>query len=111
MTATDVRASTDADATGPAVAAALRTIGANIAEFGDRYPGDTTVDNRYRLRSAAGWPEGANVGWTTGFWPGMLWLAHELSGDQAYLRAGEAHVPSFRERVESRMAEEQRNGG
>ncbi len=100
MTATDVRASTDADATGPAVAAALRTIGANIAEFGDRYPGDTTVDNRYRLRSAAGLPEGANVGWTTSFWPGMLWLAHELSGDRAYLRAAEAHVPSFRERVE-----------
>lgn len=104
MTAIDVRPSPDAEATGPAVAAALRTIDANIAQFGERYPGDTTVRGRYRLRpAAAGRPEGANVGWTTSFWPGMLWLAFDLTGDEAYLRAAASHVSSFVERVERRI--------
>jgi unsaturated chondroitin disaccharide hydrolase len=101
MTAIDVRPSPNAEATGAAVAAALRTVDANLAEFGDRYPGDTTVHNRYRPRpSTDGLPEGANVGWTTSFWPGMLWLAFELTGDERYLRAASSHVRSFVERVE-----------
>ncbi|HTJ38776.1 MAG TPA: glycoside hydrolase family 88 protein [Dactylosporangium sp.] len=98
MTAIDVRPSPDAEAISEAVAAALRTIDANVAEFGGRYPGDTTVQNRYRPRpSALG--DGANVGWTTSFWPGMLWLAHDLTGDEAYLRAAAGHVHSFAERM------------
>jgi unsaturated chondroitin disaccharide hydrolase len=104
MTAIDVRPSPDAEATGPAVAAALRTIDANIAEFGERYPGDTTVHGTYRLRPAAlGLPEGANLGWTTSFWPGMLWLAFDLTEDEAYLAAARSHVRSFVERVERRI--------
>ncbi|MFI7543568.1 glycoside hydrolase family 88 protein [Actinoplanes sp. NPDC049599] len=83
--------------TGSAVTAALRTIDANLAEFGDRYPGDTTVDDRYRLRLGTG----GNVGWTTSFWPGMLWLAHDLTGDERYRRAALGHVRSFADRVES----------
>lgn len=99
MTAIDLRP--NAEATGSAVAAALRTIDANIAEFGDRYPGDTTVDGRYLLRpGAGGLPEGSNLGWTTSFWPGMLWLAFELTGDQTYLRSATSHVPSFTARIE-----------
>jgi unsaturated chondroitin disaccharide hydrolase len=87
-------------ATGSAVTAALRTIDANLADFGDRYPGDTTIDDRYRLRPASGGrPDGANVGWTTSFWPGMLWLAHELTGDERYRRAAAGHVTSFADRI------------
>jgi len=101
MTAIDLRPGPDAEATGSAVAAALRTIDANIAEFGDRYPGDTTVRDRYRLRPVGGGqPDGSNVGWTTSFWPGMLWLAHEVSGDETYLKAAAGHVRSFTERVD-----------
>jgi unsaturated chondroitin disaccharide hydrolase len=100
MTAIDVRPTPDADATERAVAAALRAIDANIAEFGDRYPGDTTIHNRYALRPGPdGLPDGANVGWTTSFWPGMLWLALELTGEERYLRAAAAHVPGFAERI------------
>lgn len=99
MTAIDVRPDPDAGATAAAVAAALRTIDANIVEFGDRYPGDTTVRDRYRLRPNAG----ANLGWTTSFWPGMLWLAFELTGDEAYRRAAAAHVRSYTERVDRRI--------
>ncbi|MFC4072918.1 glycoside hydrolase family 88 protein [Actinoplanes subglobosus] len=85
-----------ADQTGTAVTAALRTIDANIAEFGDRYPDDTTVDDRYR-------PRPANTGWTTSFWPGMLWLAHDLTGDETYREAASAHVRSFVERVDQEI--------
>ena len=80
------------DVTAAAVTAALSTIDANLAEFGDRYPGDTTVHDRYRLRPA-------NEGWTTSFWPGMLWLAHDLTGDESYLKAASGHVGSFAARI------------
>jgi len=107
MTATDTRPTSDAsdaEAIGAAVAAALRTIDANLREFGERYPGDTTVHNRYTLRPAgSGQPEGANIGWTTSFWPGMLWLAYELTGAEAYRRAGAAHARSFVERVDNQI--------
>ncbi len=104
MTATAARPRPGAEPTGPALAAALRTIDANIATFGDRYPGDTTVDGVYRLRPATGGlPAGSNVGWTTSFWPGQLWLAHELTGEDSYRRAAQAHVHSFAERIERRI--------
>ncbi|WP_448062336.1 glycoside hydrolase family 88 protein [Cellulomonas hominis] len=96
MTTTDAPASSTRDA----VAAALRTVDANIAAFGDRYPADTTIDGRYPLRPATeGLPEGANRGWTTSFWPGQLWLAHELTGESRYLDAAQAHVASFADRI------------
>ncbi|MGH6656313.1 MAG: glycoside hydrolase family 88 protein [Actinocrinis sp.] len=104
MTAIDIRPSPDAEATGPAVTAALRIIDANIAEFGERYPGDTTVQGTYRLRPATrDQPEGSNVGWTTSFWPGMLWLAYDLTGHEAYRDAAASHVRGFAERVERRI--------
>ncbi|MEV6304449.1 glycoside hydrolase family 88 protein [Actinoplanes sp. NPDC051861] len=88
---------TDTEVLGGAAAAALRTIDANLAAFGDHYPDDTTVHGRYRPR------EGGNVGWTTSFWPGMLWLAHDLTGSDVYRRAAEAHVASFADRVRNRV--------
>lgn len=95
MTAIDVRPTPDAEAVAAAVAAALRTIDANLAEFGDRYPADTTTAGRYRARDG-------NVGWTTSFWPGMLWLASSLTGEARYASAAAAHVPSFAERIAAR---------
>ncbi len=86
MTAIDVRS------TPAAVAAALRTIDTNITRFGDRYPADTTAAGRYPFRAG-------NQGWTTSFWPGMLWLAHDLTGDPAYRYAAGEHVRSFAGRV------------
>jgi unsaturated chondroitin disaccharide hydrolase len=100
MTATDVRPSPDAEAVAAAVAAALRTVDANIDAFGDRYPADTTTGGRYPIRPpGAGQPRGANVGWTTSFWPGTLWLAYDLTGDERYMRAAMSHVDSFAIRV------------
>lgn len=95
-----MRSSSDDPALVAAVAAALRTVEANIASFGDRYPADTTVGNRYPLRPALlDQPVGANVGWTTSFWPGVIWLAYQLSGDDAFRKAALSHVDSFTARV------------
>lgn len=87
-----------------AVTAALATVDANRAAFGDRYPGDTTAGGRYLPRApAAGQPEGANVGWTTGFWPGALWLAYQLTGGEAYRGAALGHVRSFADRLRNEI--------
>jgi unsaturated chondroitin disaccharide hydrolase len=83
-----------------AIECALTTIEANLASFGDRYPDDTTLNNVYPLRRGQnGFAEGSNHGWTTSFWPGMLWLAYELSGSEIYRQAGERHVQNFAQRV------------
>jgi unsaturated chondroitin disaccharide hydrolase len=86
-----------------ALSRALATVEANIRHFAGRYPDDTTVDGIYPPRRQNGFPEGANVGWTTSFWPGTLWLAYELTGRDLYRDAASAHVASFAERVERRI--------
>ena len=101
MNPTELEPTTEQRALDAALAAALSTVARNVAEFGDRYPDDTTVADVYPVRAAkGGFPEGSNHGWTTSFWPGMLWLAYELTGDDAYRRAGERQVQSFADRVE-----------
>ncbi|MFC8921815.1 glycoside hydrolase family 88 protein [Cellulosimicrobium sp. NPDC057127] len=85
----------------PAVDAALATVRRNIVAFGDRYPDDTTRNGLYPPRPATPeFPEGGNRGWTTSFWPGMQWLAFELTGDVAFRTAGERHVADFARRVD-----------
>jgi unsaturated chondroitin disaccharide hydrolase len=83
-----------------ALAAALATVRRNIGAFGDRYPDDTTEQGRYPLRPATeGIAEGGNWGWTTSFWPGMFWLAWELTGEDDYLTAARRHAADFVRRV------------
>jgi unsaturated chondroitin disaccharide hydrolase len=79
---------------------ALHVVRENVVTFGDRYPADTTAGGVYPVRpSTRGLPEGSNVGWTTSFWPGMLWLAHELTGDEVFRAAALSHVESFATRM------------
>ncbi|MEU4447740.1 glycoside hydrolase family 88 protein [Actinosynnema sp. NPDC050801] len=80
--------------------AAVATVRHNIAEFTSWYPDDTTTAGVYRPRTPrGGQPEGANAGWTTGFWPGMLWLVWEATRDDAVLGAARREVDSFEARV------------
>lgn len=83
-----------------AIDAAVTTVRRNIAGFGTAYPDDTTRDGRYPVRPAEdGFAEGANRGWTTSFWPGMQWLAWELTGEAGFRDAGLAHAADFARRV------------
>ncbi len=87
-----------------AIDCALDTVAANIAAFATRYPDDTTHGNVYRLRQARnGFAEGDNFGWTTGFWPGMLWLAYELSGNDTYRQGAELHIASYARRIAEKI--------
>src|SRR5512134_817914 len=87
-----------------ALAAALQKVAANLVTFAEAYPHDHTTCNIYRARQPAnGYPEGSNVGWTTGFWPGMIWLAYDLTKSPDFCRAGAAHVEPFARRLKDRV--------
>jgi unsaturated chondroitin disaccharide hydrolase len=73
-------------------------IKSNIEVFKDLYPGPASVDNRYPLIK--------NTDWTSAFWPGMLFLAGENTGEESYRNAGEALVADFRERLDQRIETE-----
>ncbi|MBV8271615.1 MAG: glycoside hydrolase family 88 protein, partial [Cupriavidus sp.] len=75
----------------------------NVIEFGSLFPEKTTAGNRYHLRRWEGHPDGCNVGWTNGFWTGMLWLAYEASGDVQFRRIAESHIPSYQRRLAERI--------
>ena len=45
-----------------------------------------------------------NVEWTTGFWPGELWLAYLESGDETFAHAAGILVESFLERIRKHIA-------
>ncbi|MES2263004.1 MAG: glycoside hydrolase family 88 protein [Pseudomonadota bacterium] len=86
-----------------ALADALARISANLPDFSASFPDDTTRANRYRLRVFAGLADGANSGWTTGFWTGMLWLSYELSDDATFRAAAHAQLDSYAQRLVHRI--------
>lgn len=86
-----------------AVRRALSIIDANRIDFATLYPDDTTLRSFYHPRQRGWAAPGANVGWTTSFWPGTLWLAYELTGQAAYRAAAERHIASFAQRVEQKI--------
>lgn len=82
---------------------ALAQIDHLLPAFSTIYPGDTTAQQFYAARDLPPFAPGANVGWTSGFWPGLLWLAYE-AGDQPRFRdAAQAHLPSFHARLAARI--------
>jgi unsaturated chondroitin disaccharide hydrolase len=48
------------------------------------------------------YPAIRNAEWTTSFWPGMLWLAYEATGEGRFRDEGLARVPDFRRRLDER---------
>lgn len=89
----------------PAFRVALTKIDANLKPFETLFPDDTTWNNVYHPRRV--WPEmeaigltaGANIGWTTSFWTGQLWLAYEWTNDLKYRRVAEGHLKNFQDRI------------
>ncbi len=86
------------------VDAALALVARLANRFGTLFPADVTTDGHYPPRPARhGEPEGGNTDWTTGFVPGMYWVASELSGNQSFLDAARSHVPGFVRRIDQRI--------
>jgi unsaturated chondroitin disaccharide hydrolase len=75
---------------------ALGRIDANIPLFSELFPAPASEKLMY---SGIG-----NEDWTASFWTGMLWLAYELTSDGKYRQAAERHMPSYKQRVEERIA-------
>jgi unsaturated chondroitin disaccharide hydrolase len=99
MTACALAPAHDLDADLP-LAAALDQLQHTLTALGPlAFPGDTTVGQRYQPRMLNGQP-GANVGWTSGFWTGQLWLAHALTGEPALRQAAALQTASFVTRQE-----------
>lgn len=79
-----------------AIAAALAAVARNAAHFGERFPTPSSTGGVYGAMD--------NTEWTNGFWTGMLWLSHELSGQQSFRTLAETHVASFDLRQRERIA-------
>jgi unsaturated chondroitin disaccharide hydrolase len=89
----------------PAFQAVLAKIDGNLKPFETLFPDDTTWNNIYHPRRVGpnmegmGLTAGANIGWTTSFWTGQLWLAYEWTGDLKYRRVAEGHLKNFQDRI------------
>jgi len=79
-----------------AIADAVDAVARNLAHFGDQFPMPSSVGGIYQPMD--------NTEWTNGFWTGMLWLSHELTGDAAFRTAAERQVASFDLRRRERIA-------
>lgn len=69
-----------------------------VIRYKDRFPEDNSDNGFYRLRE--------NIGWTTGFWTGEVWLAYENAADGETRRllkeSGSRQVLSFLERIRAK---------
>ncbi|MDR1703175.1 MAG: glycoside hydrolase family 88 protein [Clostridiales bacterium] len=79
-----------------ALEAAVSQVRRNLSVFSDSYPNHSSVNNVY--------PPIPNTEWTNGFWPGMIWLAYERTGDDVFKEAGLRHVDSFHRRITNKIA-------
>ena len=75
---------------------AIENVRRNIPRFGDQYPhnGDGMA---YVLTD--------NTHWMTSFWPGQLWLAYHVTGDETFRREAERRLASFEHRLVNRIDE------
>jgi unsaturated chondroitin disaccharide hydrolase len=88
----------------PALLRAWQQVKCNAQFWGEVFPDDTSQHNVYAARATgSGQPVGGNHGWTTGFWSGMLWLAHEFRADASLQHLAMRHVESFATRLEQRV--------
>lgn len=67
----------------------------NLGEFTDHFQSSNSFDGFYQPTE--------NVEWTTGFWTGVIWLSYERTGDERFLKAGEAQVESFLHRIRNKI--------
>lgn len=87
-----------------AISAALGVLAHTRGQFVAALPDDTTHQQFYTPRA---WrrdlPAGSNYGWTTGFWPGLLWLADDLDPQAGYRDQALGWVDSFTRRLSERV--------
>ncbi len=83
------------DETETAMNIAVQQIIRNLPEFTYSSQNHSSVNNFF--------PQVDNVQWTSGFWPGLIWLAYEHVGDKRLQYAGQIQVQSFLHRINNRI--------
>ncbi|WP_044951418.1 glycoside hydrolase family 88 protein [Halorhabdus tiamatea] len=76
------------------LADAVDRIDDNVDQFYDRFPAPSSTDLVYQ-------PTDNADGWTTSFWTGQCWLAHEVTGRERFRDAAETQLRTFDRRLES----------
>ena len=72
---------------------ALKKIDKALEDFKGGFASHASVHNVYIT-------DGNQAGWNQGFWTGILWIAYELTGEEKYRKAAEAHIPSYLVRIQ-----------
>jgi len=67
----------------------------NLSLFASKCQNHTSVGSFY--------PVCENVQWTCGFWPGVVWLSYEHTGDEAFAQCGRALAGSFSNRIKKKI--------
>lgn len=74
---------------------ACEVVKANLEKYTTKFQSSNTFDGFYEATE--------NVEWTTGFWTGVIWLAYEHTGDEAFKNAALIQVDSFLKRIEEKI--------
>ena len=74
---------------------AVKIVKENLTEFTDKFQSPNSFDGFYQATE--------NVEWTTGFWTGVIWLAYEHTGDDAFQKSAQVQVESFLDRIKNKI--------
>jgi len=75
----------------------LKKIDENLEAHGNmKFPAAASKNNVYEFSDK-------NVGWTTSFWTGMLWLAFEVTGKEKYKEAATEQLKTFKYRIDNKI--------
>ncbi len=86
-----------------AIADVVAQVRRNLPEFTYAAQNHSSVDNFY--------PAVPNDQWTSGFWPGSIWLAYEATGDKTFRYAAQIHVQTLLHRIRNRIATDHHDMG
>jgi unsaturated chondroitin disaccharide hydrolase len=93
-----------------AIETAIKKVDRNLDKFTEHFPASSTISNVYPFNTHGNTRDanpnnkkGVNIGWTTGFWTGIIGLIYEQTGDDRYLKAIETQVNSFKNRIDNKI--------
>lgn len=91
----------DAKTLDAALARAVAKVRSNLTRWRGGFPSSASVSGRYAFYTQDNIVDGN--AWTSGFWPGLLWLAFEATGDERFKREGLSYVPLLNERLNKKL--------